>query len=232
MLIGYARVSTIDQNPALQMDALKTAGCDKVFTEKASGSHRDRPQLKAALNYLREGDTLVVWKLSRLARSLTQVIKTAPDINDRGIALKVLTQNIDTSTSEGRLFFHMTAAFDEFQRELIVENTRAGLAAANKRGRRGGRPRAMHETCRSAGIVTHTGLYVGCGVEWLGRRTKRGWMFRSAKTLGFRARLPSFNDFSRMTRPVPPTKRRRGPVIGFELPRSPDGRSASIATLL
>ena len=119
MLIGYARVSTIDQNPALQMDALKTAGCDKVFTEKASGSHRDRPQLKAALNYLREGDTLVVWKLSRLARSLTQVIKTATDINDRGIALKVLTQNIDTSTSEGRLFFHMTAAFDEFQRELI-----------------------------------------------------------------------------------------------------------------
>ena len=88
MLIGYARVSTIDQNPALQMDALKTAGCDKVFTEKASGSHRDRPQLKAALNYLREGDTLVVWKLSRLARSLTQVIKTATDINDRGIALK------------------------------------------------------------------------------------------------------------------------------------------------
>ena len=145
MLIGYARVSTIDQNPALQMDALKTAGCDKVFTEKASGSHRDRPQLKAALNYLREGDTLVVWKLSRLARSLTQVIKTATDINDRGIALKVLTQNIDTSTSEGRLFFHMTAAFDEFQRELIVENTRAGLAAANKRGRRGGRPRAMNE---------------------------------------------------------------------------------------
>ena len=127
------------------MDALKTAGCDKVFTEKASGSHRDRPQLKAALNYLREGDTLVVWKLSRLARSLTQVIKTATDINDRGIALKVLIQNIDTSTSEGRLFFHMTAAFDEFQRELIVENTRAGLAAANKRGRRGGRPRAMNE---------------------------------------------------------------------------------------
>ena len=87
----------------------------------------------------------MVWKLSRLARSLTQVIKTATDINDRGIALKVLTQNIDTSTSEGRLFFHMTAAFDEFQRELIVENTRAGLAAANKRGRRGGRPRAMNE---------------------------------------------------------------------------------------
>lgn len=145
MLIGYARVSTMDQNPALQMDALRMAGCEKVFTEKASGSHKDRPQLKAALEYLREGDTLVVWKLSRLARSLTQVIKTVTDINERNIALKVLTQNIDTATPEGRLFFHITAAFDEFQRELIVENTKAGLAAANKRGRRGGRPKGMDE---------------------------------------------------------------------------------------
>lgn len=145
MLIGYARVSRMDQNPALQMDALWAAGCKKIYTEKASGSHRERPQLKAALEYLRKGDTLVVWKLSRLARSLTQVIKTATDIGERGIGLKVLTQNIDTSTPEGRLFFHMTAAFDEFQRELIVENTRAGLKAAAKRGRRGGRPKAMNE---------------------------------------------------------------------------------------
>lgn len=142
MLIRYARVSTMDQNPALQMDALWAAGCEKVYKEKASGSHRERPQLKAALEYLRDGDTLVVWKLSRLARSLTQVIKTAADIAERGISLKVLTQNIDTSTSEGRLFFHMTAAFDEFQRELIVENTRAGLKAAAKRGRQ---PKAMNE---------------------------------------------------------------------------------------
>lgn len=148
MLIGYARVSTLDQNPGLQMDTLREAGCEKIFVEKASGSHRDRPQLKAALDYLRNGDTLTVWKLSRLARSLTQVIKTAADISERGIALKVLTQNIDTSTPEGRLFFHMTAAFDEFQRELIVENTRAGLKAAAKRGRRGGRPRVMNEQTR------------------------------------------------------------------------------------
>ncbi len=145
MFIGYARVSTIDQTPALQMDALREAGCRKIFIERASGSHRDRPQLKAVLAFLREGDTLVVWKLSRLARSLTQIIKTVADINDRGITLKVLTQKIDTSTPEGRLFFHMTAAFDEFQRDLIVENTRAGLKAANKRGRRGGRPRAMND---------------------------------------------------------------------------------------
>ncbi|MDA8308214.1 MAG: recombinase family protein [Deltaproteobacteria bacterium] len=145
MLVGYARVSTMDQNPTLQMDALREAGCERIFSETASGAHRNRPQLSAALNYLRQGDTLIVWKLSRLARSLTQVIKTASDIHDRGIGLKVLTQNIDTTTPEGRLFFHMTAAFDEFQRELIVENTRAGLAAANKRGRRGGRPKGMNE---------------------------------------------------------------------------------------
>ena len=145
MIIGYARVSTMDQNPELQMDALRASGCDKIYTEKASGSHRDRPQLRAALQYLREGDTLVIWKLSRLARSLTQVIKTVAEIAERGITLKVLTQNIDTNTPEGRLFFHMTAAFDEFQRELIIENTRAGLKAAAKRGRRGGRPRAMNE---------------------------------------------------------------------------------------
>jgi len=135
----------MDQNPSMQMDALRAAGCEKIYVEKASGSHHDRPQLKAALGYLRKDDTLVVWKLSRLARSLTQIIKTAADISERGIALKVLTQNIDTSTPEGRLFFHMTAAFDEVQRELIVESTRAGLKAAAKRGRRGGRPKAMNK---------------------------------------------------------------------------------------
>lgn len=145
MLIGYARVSTMDQNPNLQIDALKAAGCERIFTEKASGSHKDRPELKAALDYLREGDTLVVWKLSRLARSMTQILKTAGEMSERGIALKVLTQNINTTTPEGRLFFHMTAAFDEFQRELIIENTKAGLTAARKRGRRGGRPNALNE---------------------------------------------------------------------------------------
>ncbi len=140
MLVGYARVSTLDQNASLQTDALEFAGCKRIFVEKASGSHQDRPQLTAALDYLREGETLVVWKLSRLARSLKQVIQTVQDMHNRGVSLKVLTQNIDTSTPEGRLFFHMTAAFDEFQRELIVENTRAGLAAARKRGRRGADP--------------------------------------------------------------------------------------------
>ncbi|MGB3222819.1 MAG: recombinase family protein [Desulforhopalus sp.] len=145
MLIGYARVSTIDKNPQMQTDALEHAGCERVFVEKISGSHKERSQLKAALDYMREGDTLVVWKMSRLARSIRQIITTAHDLDQRNIKLKVLTQNIDTGTLEGRLFFHMTAAFDEFQRELIVENTRAGLIAAHKRGRRGGRPPSMTE---------------------------------------------------------------------------------------
>lgn len=143
MLIGYARVSTIDQNPEFQIDALKAARCKKIYSEKISGARHERKQLQAALDYMREGDTLVVWKLSRLARSLKQVIETANDLDQRGIGLKVLTQNIDTGTPEGRLFFHMTAAFDEFQRELIVENTRAGLANARKNGRKGGRPPSM-----------------------------------------------------------------------------------------
>ena len=145
MLVGYARVSTLDQNPSLQTDALREAGCEKIFVEKTSGARLERPQLKIALEFLRKNDTLVVWKLSRLARSLKQVIQTVQDMQVRNIDLWVLTQNIDTSTPEGRLFFHMTAAFDEFQRELIIENTRAGLAAASRHGRRGGRPRSMDD---------------------------------------------------------------------------------------
>jgi DNA invertase Pin-like site-specific DNA recombinase len=118
----------------------KQAGCERLYVEKASGAHRDRPELKAALEYMRPGDTLVVWRLSRLARSLKQIIETAHDLEQKKQALRVLTRNIDTGTPEGRLSFHITAVFDEFQRELIVENTRAGLAAAKRRGRRGGRP--------------------------------------------------------------------------------------------
>jgi DNA invertase Pin-like site-specific DNA recombinase len=143
MLVGYARVSTQDQNPQLQLNALKQAGCEKIFSETASGVRQDRPQLAAALDYMRQGDTLVVWKLSRLARSLKQVIETTQQLKERGVGLKVLTQNIDTASPEGRLFFHMMAAFDEFQREMIVENTRAGIASARHHGRKGGRPTVM-----------------------------------------------------------------------------------------
>ncbi len=143
MLIGYARVSTLDQNPQLQIEALNEAGCKKIFKEKISGASTKRIQLEEALNYMRDGDTLVIWKLSRLARSLTQIINTVKILENRQIGLKVITQNIDTGTPEGRLFFHMNAAFDQFQREIIVENTRAGLQSARRNGRIGGRPTLM-----------------------------------------------------------------------------------------
>ena len=146
MLVGYARVSTRDQSPALQLDALREAGCDRVLTEKASGAQRDRPQLVAALDYVRAGDTLVVWKLDRLARSVRQLVETAEDLQRRGIGLKVLTQDIDTTTPGGRLVFHVFAAVAEFERELTLERTHAGLSAAKALGRRGGRKPALGPT--------------------------------------------------------------------------------------
>jgi DNA invertase Pin-like site-specific DNA recombinase len=143
VLVGYARVSTQDQDPALQLDALKAAGCEKVFIEKASGAQRERPQLRAALDYMRFGDTLVVWKLDRLARSLKQLIDTVEDLGDRGIGLRSLTESIDTGSTGGRLIFHIFAALAEFERGVIRERTRAGLDAARARGRLGGRPPAL-----------------------------------------------------------------------------------------
>jgi DNA invertase Pin-like site-specific DNA recombinase len=140
MLVGYARVSTQDQDPALQLDALSGAGCERVFTEKASGASRDRPELKAALSYLRKGDSLVVWKLDRLARSMRQLIETVAMLEERGIGLRSLTEAIDTTTAGGRLVFHIFGALAEFERAVIRERTRAGLAAARARGRKGGRP--------------------------------------------------------------------------------------------
>lgn len=146
MLVGYARVSTQDQDLALQREALTTAGCEKLFTEKASGAQRDRPALQAALQYTRGGDTLVVWKLDRLARSLKQLIETVEELEERKIGLRSLTEAIDTTTSGGRLVFHVFAALAEFERGLIRERTRAGLDAARAQGRTGGRPPAMKAT--------------------------------------------------------------------------------------
>lgn len=145
VLVGYARVSTRDQNPALQIEALTEAGCDRIFMEKASGVQRDRPELKAALDYTRANDTLVVWKLDRLARSVRQLVETAEDLQRRQIGLKVLTQQIDTTSPGGRLVFHMFAAVAEFERELTLERTQAGLASARAMGRRGGRKPSMGE---------------------------------------------------------------------------------------
>ncbi|MGJ0484292.1 MAG: recombinase family protein [Methylomicrobium sp.] len=143
MLAGYARVSTQDQNPALQLDALKAAGCEKVFVEKASGAQRERPELLAALDYLRAGDSLVVWKLDRLARSLKQLIETVELLDSRSIGLRSLTEAIDTTTAGGKLVFHVFGALAEFERSIIRERTKAGLDAARARGKKGGRPPAL-----------------------------------------------------------------------------------------
>ncbi len=143
MLVGYARVSTQDQNLALQLDALKAAGCEKLFTEKASGAQRDRPELAAALSFMRKGDSLVVWRLDRLARSLPQLIETVAQLESEGIGLRSLTEAIDTATAGGKLIFHIFGALAEFERSVIRERTRAGLKAARERGRKGGRPPAL-----------------------------------------------------------------------------------------
>jgi DNA invertase Pin-like site-specific DNA recombinase len=138
-LIGYARVSTRDQTVAAQRDALAKAECARIFEETASGANRERPELKAALDYMRAGDTLVVWKLDRLARSLKQLIETVEGLEQRGIGFRSLTEAIDTTTAGGRLVFQIFGALAEFERQVIRERTRAGLDAARVRGRKPGR---------------------------------------------------------------------------------------------
>jgi DNA invertase Pin-like site-specific DNA recombinase len=142
MLIGYARVSTHEQTLTLQQDALQKAGCNKLFTDTASGAKTERIGLEAALSYVRKGDTLVVWRLDRLGRSLPHLIATMTELEERGIGFKSLTENIDT-TSGGKLIFHIFGALAEFERNLIRERTQAGLIAARARGRIGGRPKAL-----------------------------------------------------------------------------------------
>lgn len=145
VLVGYARVSTQLQDTELQRVALEAAGCGKLFVEKASGAQRDRPELLAALEYMREGDTLVVWKLDRLARSLKQLIETVEALEARGIGFQSLTEKIDTTSPGGKLVFHLFAALAEFERGLIRERTLAGLATARAQGRTGGRPPSLDE---------------------------------------------------------------------------------------
>ncbi len=145
MNVGYARVSTSDQNLDLQRDALLAAGCDesKIFTDRLSGSKDDRPGLAQALEYVRTGDTLVVWRLDRLGRSLSHLIKVTTGLEHRGIGFKSLQEGIDTTTSGGKLVFHIFGALAEFERSLIRERTNAGLKAARARGRNGGRPKKL-----------------------------------------------------------------------------------------
>lgn len=137
------RVSTAEQDLSLQLDALKEAGCEKIYEDRVSGAKTDRPGLQEALAYLRKGDTLVVWRLDRLGRSLKHLIETVNELEERGIGFQSLQESIDTTTSSGRLIFHIFGALAEFERNLIRERTQAGLVAARARGRKGGRPRAL-----------------------------------------------------------------------------------------
>ncbi len=143
MLIGYARVSTQDQTLDLQLDALRQAKCERVYTDTASGAKTDRKGLQEALDHLRAGDTLVVWRLDRLGRTLKQLIELINDLNGRNVGFWSLQENIDTTTTGGKLVFHIFGALAEFERGIIQERTRAGLQAARARGRLGGRPRAL-----------------------------------------------------------------------------------------
>lgn len=175
-LIGYARVSTVDQNPQLQLDALAAAGCERVFTEQASGARADRPELRAVLDYLRPGDVLVVWRLDRLGRSLQHLIATVTALGERGVGFRSLTEAIDTTTAAGRLLFHIMGALSEFERELIRERTMAGLAAAAAAGRTGGRPGLSDATVSAGRQLVAGGMTVDQAAKML--RVGRSTLYR------------------------------------------------------
>lgn len=159
MLIGYARVSTEDQNLQLQLQALNDAGCERIFSDKKSGTQTLRKGLEDALSHLRTGDTLVVWKLDRLGRTVKQLVDLVTELELKAINFKSLSDNIDTISSAGRFFFHVMASLAQMERELIVERTKAGLAAARKLGRTGGRRRIMTDSkIKSAKKLLKTGM--------------------------------------------------------------------------
>ncbi|BCG64634.1 MAG: hypothetical protein methR_P2423 [Methyloprofundus sp.] len=157
MKIGYARVSTSSQDTSLQIDALKAAGCETIYEEKASGSRKDRPELEQCLKSLRKADTLVVWKLDRLGRSLQHLLEVINDLENKGIGFTSLTESIDTTTSTGKLVFNIFGSLAEFERSLIQDRVNAGLEAARKKGRIGGRPSALNEKQKEMAITMFNG---------------------------------------------------------------------------
>lgn len=156
MKIGYARVSTKDQNLTLQQDALQREGCEKLFEEKASGTKLERPQLNRMLEQIRHGDVVIVWKLDRLGRSLRDLVQRVKEIQDKGAEFKSLHDHIDTTTPQGKLTFHLFAALAEFERDIIAERTRAGLEAARARGRKGGRPKGLSKKAQDKAMIAET----------------------------------------------------------------------------
>jgi DNA invertase Pin-like site-specific DNA recombinase len=183
MLVGYGRVSTTDQNPAMQEDALRMAGCEKLYIERIMSGKKDRPQLTAALDYVRSGDTLVVWRLDRLARSLRQLIATVEDLEHRGIALKSITEAIDTSAPGGRLVFHIFGSIAEFERAIIRERTKAGVVAAKARGRAGGRPpKLAGERAEHASNLLAAGTSVSAVARSMG--VSRSTVLRAVRLAG------------------------------------------------
>lgn len=156
MKIGYARVSTKEQNLTLQLDALKKEGCKKVFEEKISGAKADRPELRKMIDQLREGDVIITWKLDRLGRSLRDLVNLVNEIQDKGAGLKSLNDSIDTTTPHGKLTFHLFASLAEFERDIIRERTKAGLEAARARGRKGGRPKGLSKEAQDKAMVAET----------------------------------------------------------------------------
>jgi DNA invertase Pin-like site-specific DNA recombinase len=182
MLIGYARVSTYEQTLHLQKDALHKAGCNKIFTDTASGTKTERKGLDDALNYVRKGDTLVVWRLDRLGRSLSHLIATMTDLEERGIGFQSLTENIDTTTSGGKLIFHIFGALAEFERNLIRERTQAGLTAARARGRKGGRPTALNNRQISIARALYTDKQHSIAEICRALKISRATLYRSIKT--------------------------------------------------
>ena len=153
MLIGYARVSTSDQRLDLQQDALRGAGCERIFTDSVSGAKTERLGLTAALDACRAGDILAVWKLDRLGRSLAHLVATVEDLAGRSVGFRSLQEQLDTTTAGGKLIFHLFASLAEFERDLIRERTHAGLTAARARGRNGGRPKGVDEKKRKAAVA-------------------------------------------------------------------------------
>jgi DNA invertase Pin-like site-specific DNA recombinase len=182
VLIGYARISTTDQNLDLQIDALEKAGCDKIFRDTVSGANADRPDLAQAMTFMREGDVFVVWKLDRLGRSLRDLIDIISALRQRGIGFRVLQGSIDTTTPAGELIFHIFGALAEFERALIRHRTQAGLQAARARGRKGGRPKKLNpkQEAQVAKMLADTAIPIG-DIEALFPKVSRTTLYRIAK---------------------------------------------------